>query len=316
MTASSVATSDELFASLPSGIDLCHQTFGDEGDPAVLLIMGLSGPMGWWDDEFCTRLAERGFFVIRFDNRDTGRSTKVRQRTMGRTDLVRAFLGVPPLKLGPVDLAVRAPYSISDLAGDAAGLLDALGIDAAHVVGVSMGGMIAQTLAIEEPRRVLSLTSIMSTTGRRTVGWQDPRLIPHLLKRTKPTRDAYVQRSLESSTLIGSPAYPADPDAARLRAEITYDRGYSASGVVRQMMAILTQPDRTAALRALTIPATVVHGTADRLVNPSGGRATADAIPGAELRMVEGMAHDLPPQLWDTLIAAITDTIARASTGR
>ncbi|MCK5890147.1 alpha/beta hydrolase [Aeromicrobium sp.] len=313
MTTSSVTSSDELFASLPSGIDLCHQTFGDDTDPAILLIMGLSGPMGWWDEELCRLLADRGFFVIRYDNRDTGRSTKVRQHAMGRTDLVRAFLGVPPLKLGPVDLAVRAPYSISDLAEDAAGLLDALGIDQAHVVGASMGGMIAQTLAIQEPDRVLSLTSIMSTTGRRTVGWQDPRLIPHLLKRTKPTRDAYVARSVESSALIGSPAFPPDPEAARRRAEITYDRGYSASGVVRQMMAILTQPDRTAALRRLSVPATVVHGTADRLVNPSGGRATAEAIPGAELRMVEGMAHDLPPALWDTLVAAITDTAARAS---
>jgi len=312
MAASPTQVSEELFASLPSGIDLCYQTFGDAGDPPLLLIMGLSGPMGWWDEALCTRLAERGLFVVRFDNRDTGRSTKLRQHVLGRTDVIRAFLGLPPLRIGPIDLAIRAPYSMSDLAGDAAGLLDALGLEAAHVAGVSMGGMIAQTLAIESPERVLSLTSIMSTTGRRTVGWQDPRLFPTLLRRTKPTRDAYVARSLESSAAIASSTYPSDPEAARRRAEITYDRGYSASGVLRQMMAILTQTDRTAALGALTIPVTVVHGTADRLVHPSGGRATADAIPGAELRVVEGMGHDLPPALWDTYVAAITDTIARA----
>ncbi len=311
MAASPPQVSEELFASLPSGIDLCYQTFGDPGDPALLLIMGLSGPMGWWDEALCRRLAERGLFVVRFDNRDTGRSTKLRQHVLGRTDVIRAFLGLPPVRLGPIDLAIRAPYSMSDLAGDAAGLLDALGLEAAHVAGVSMGGMIAQTLAIEAPERVLSLTSIMSTTGRRTVGWQDPRLFPTLLRRTKPTRDAYVARSIESSAAIASATYPSDPVAARRRAEITYDRGYSASGVLRQMMAILTQTDRTAALGDLTIPVTVVHGTADRLVHPSGGRATAAAIPGAELRVVEGMGHDLPPALWDTYVAAITDTVAR-----
>jgi pimeloyl-ACP methyl ester carboxylesterase len=311
VAASPPQVSEELFASLPSGIDLCYQTFGDPGDPALLLIMGLSGPMGWWDEALCRRLAERGLFVVRFDNRDTGRSTKLRQHVLGRTDVIRAFLGLPPVRLGPIDLAIRAPYSMSDLAGDAAGLLDALGLEAAHVAGVSMGGMIAQTLAIEAPERVLSLTSIMSTTGRRTVGWQDPRLFPTLLRRTKPTRDAYVARSIESSAAIASATYPSDPVAARRRAEITYDRGYSASGVLRQMMAILTQTDRTAALGDLTIPVTVVHGTADRLVHPSGGRATAAAIPGAELRVVEGMGHDLPPALWDTYVAAITDTVAR-----
>ncbi|MFT4299610.1 MAG: alpha/beta hydrolase [Aeromicrobium sp.] len=314
-SATSIQVSDELFASLPSGIDICHQSFGDPSDPAVLLIMGLGGPMGWWNSEFCTRLAERGFFVIRYDNRDTGRSTKARQHVLGRTDLVRAFVGLPPVRLGKIDLAARAPYSISDLAEDATGLLDALDLDAAHVVGVSMGGMIAQTLAIEAPERVLSLTSIMSTTGRRTVGWQDPRLLPKLLKRSEPTRDAYIEHAIATAELIASPAFPPDREASRLRAETTYDRGWSASGVVRQMMAILTQPDRTEALGALTMPATVIHGTADRLVHPSGGKATAEAIPDAELHLIEGMGHDLPPELWDTLIDAITATAARRAAG-
>ncbi|MFT4189360.1 MAG: alpha/beta hydrolase [Aeromicrobium sp.] len=313
MTATSVQMSEEQFATLPSDIMLCHQTFGDPSDPAVLLVMGLGGPMGWWDTEFCARLAERGFFVIRYDNRDTGRSTKLRQHTPGRGDVIRAFLGLPPLRIGPVDLAARAPYGIGDLAEDALGLLTALDLDAAHVVGVSMGGMIAQTMAIEAPERVLSLTSIMSTTGRRTVGWQHPRVIPTMLKRTGPTREDYVERAMRSAEVIGSPAFPRDEEASRLRAETTYDRGWSASGVLRHMMAVLTQPDRTEALGSLDVPTTVVHGTADPLVNVSGGKATAEAVPGAELRLIEGMGHDLPPGVWDQLVDAICSSAARAS---
>ncbi|EFQ83707.1 hydrolase, alpha/beta domain protein [Aeromicrobium marinum DSM 15272] len=298
-----VAMSDEQFASLPSGIDLCHQTFGDPGDPAVLLVMGLGGPMGWWDEELCRMIAARGHFVVRYDNRDTGRSTKLRQHRVGRTDLLRAL--VP--KLGGA-----APYSIGDLAEDAIGLLDHLGIDRAHVTGVSMGGMIAQTMAIAHPARVASLVSIMSTTGRRTVGWQQPSLVPNLLGRSGPTRDDYIAAAIRSGELIGSPGYPPDPGAARRRAEVTYDRGWIASGVLRHMLAVLTQPDRTADLARVTVPTTVIHGLADKLVHRSGGAATARAVPGAELIEVPQMGHDLPPALWDTYVDAIVDTAARA----
>ena len=158
-----LAVSEELFAPVSAGVELCYQTFGDPADEPVLLVMGLGGPMTWWDPEFCTLLARRGFFVIRYDNRDTGRSSKQKGKVT-RLQLVRAFAG----------RRVTAPYSLSDMANDAVGLLDHLGLDAAHVVGISMGGMIAQTLAIEHAGRVRSLTSIMSTTGKRTVGWQDP----------------------------------------------------------------------------------------------------------------------------------------------
>lgn len=299
--------SGELFASLPSGIDICYETFGHSGDPAVLLVMGLGGPMGWWPTEFCEQLAERGFFVIRYDNRDTGRSTKLRQHRVSRGDVVRAFLNLP----GPA--RVRAPYTLSDMGDDAIGLLDHLELERAHLVGVSMGGMIAQLIAIEHPERALSLTSIMSTTGKRTVGYQHPKVIPVMLSSAGRTRDSYVARSLRGTKVIGSPAFPSDDDAARERAYETYDRGWIASGVNRQMLAVLTAPDRTTALRRLDLPTTVIHGLNDPLVHRSGGKATADAIPGAEHLEIAGMAHDLPAQLYPTYIDAIARTAARAA---
>ena len=301
-----VTQSDEMFASLPSGIDICHQTFGDAGDPAILLIMGLGGPMGWWSTPFCEQLAERGFFVVRYDNRDTGRSTKLRHHKVGRTDIVRAFTGLPLIG------RVSVPYTLSDMAGDAIGLLDHLGIERAHVVGVSMGGMIAQTIAIEHPDRALTLTSIMSTTGKRTVGFQHPKVFPVMLSSAGRTRDSYVERSLKGSKVIGSPAFPSDDVMARDRAFETYDRGWTASGVTRQMLAVLTQPDRTKALSTLDLPALVIHGLNDPLVHRSGGKATADAIPGAEHLEIAGMAHDMPAQLYATYVEAIARLAARA----
>jgi pimeloyl-ACP methyl ester carboxylesterase len=298
--------SGELFASLPSGIDICYETFGDPADPAVLLIMGLGGPMGWWTPAFCEQLADRGFLVIRYDNRDTGRSTKLRQHPVSRSQVVRAFVGLPrPVR-------IKAPYSLSDLADDAIGVLDHLGIERAHLAGVSMGGMIAQTLSIEHPDRALSLTSIMSTTGRRTVGYQHPRILPVLLSSSGRTRDSYVARSVKGSKLLESPAFPSDETVSRDRAYETYDRGWTAGGVTRQMLAVLTQPDRTKALAQLDLPTVVIHGLNDPLVHRSGGRATAAAIPDAEHLEIAGMAHDLPVQLYPTYIDAIVRTAARA----
>ncbi len=298
-----VKRSGELFAHLPSGIDICYETFGRKADPAVLLVMGLGGPMGWWTDDFCTLLAEEGLRVIRFDNRDTGRSTKLRQHPVGKSDVVRAFAGLP----------VKAPYGLEDLAGDAIGLLDDLDVRRAHVVGVSMGGMIGQLITITHPDRVLSLTSIMSTTGRRRVGWQHPRVIPAMLASAGRTRDAYVARALRTSRIIGSPDFPTDEARATARAVETYDRGWIASGVARHMMAVLTQADRTAALGDVTAPTTVIHGLADPLVHKSGGRATHAAIPGSELLEIAGMGHDLPVQLYPTYVEAIVKNAARAS---
>jgi pimeloyl-ACP methyl ester carboxylesterase len=297
-----VHVSEELFAPVADGIELCYQTFGDPDDEPLLLVMGLGGPMNWWDPELCADLARRGFYVIRYDNRDTGRSTILTAR-VGRTTVVRAFSGAP----------VRAPYSISDLADDAFGLLDHLGLDSAHVVGVSMGGMIVQTMAIERPERVRTLTSIMSTTGKRTVGWQHPSLFPSLLAGRKPGREAYVRTSADFWRLIGSPGYPQTREQVEKRAGDTYDRGVSPAGVVRQMLAVLTQPNRGARLRGVRVPTLVVHGLADRMVHVSGGRATAAAVPGAELLLIDGMGHDLPPALFETFAAAIRRTADRAT---
>ena len=294
--------SGEQFASLPSGIDICYETFGDPDDPPVLLIMGLGAPLNWWSTEFCERLAARDFFVIRYDNRDTGRSTKLRQHRVTKLDILRT--GV--LARGPV------PYSIGDLAVDATQLLDHLDIKKAHVVGVSMGGMIGQTLAIDHPDRVLSLTSMMSTTGRRTVGWINPRLIPMMLGSAGTTRDSYVKRALRSAEMIASPEFPADPERSLERAHETYDRGWSASGVARHLLAAATQPDRTKRLSEIDVPVTVIHGTADPMVHRSGGLATKRAIRAAEHIEIPGMGHDLPVQLYDTFVDAIAATAARA----
>ena len=293
--------SGEQFASLPSGIDICYETFGDPDNPAILLVMGLGGPMGWWSDDFCERLSSRGYFVIRYDNRDTGRSTKLRQHQVGKVDLVRAFAG-----LG------KPPYTIGDLAEDAFGVLDHLGVERVHLVGVSMGGMIVQTMAIARPERAMSMTSIMSTTGNRRVGWQHPRIIPTLLSSAGSTRDSYVERSLRTSAILGSPAFPGDEELARARAYETYDRGWTASGVTRHMLAVLAQPDRTKDLAKLDLPVTVIHGLNDPLVHRSGGKAVANAVPGAEHIEIAGLGHDLPVQLYDTYVDAIVRTAERA----
>jgi pimeloyl-ACP methyl ester carboxylesterase len=279
-----VTVSAELFAPVSSGVELCYQTFGDPDDEPLLLVMGLGGPMTWWDADFCRMLAGRGFHVVRYDNRDTGRSSRIPGR-VSRSTLVRAFSGG----------RVRAPYAMSDLAEDAFGLLDHLGLDSAHVVGVSMGGMIVQTMAILRPRRVRSLTSIMSTTGKRTVGWQHPSLLPTLVGARGSGREAYVRASAQTWRLIGSPAYAQTSEQIRARAEETFDRGVSANGVMRQMLAVVTQPNRSARLRALRMPALVVHGMADRMVH-----------------VIDGMGHDVPPALYETFTAAIRRTADRA----
>jgi len=298
----SVAESAELVAPVSPGVELCYQTFGDPDADPLLLVMGLGGPMTWWDTELCRLLARSGFHVIRYDNRDTGRSSRGSGRVT-RSMLVQAFLGRP----------VRPPYTMSDLARDGLGLLDHLGIESAHVVGVSMGGMIAQTMAVEAQDRVRSLVSIMSTTGRRTVGWLDPRLVPMMLGRRGSTLDEYLEASVIGAATIGSPAYPEDEETARARALVTWQRGLNPAGVMRHMMAVLTQPNRGRALRSLRIPATVIHGMQDRMVHVSGGRATAQAIPGAHLLLIPGMGHDLPPALFETFRDAIRQTADRAA---
>ncbi|MFL6159262.1 MAG: alpha/beta fold hydrolase, partial [Marmoricola sp.] len=206
----------------------------------------------------------------------------------------------------------RVPYTLVDMAEDGFGLLDHLGIAAANITGVSMGGMIAQTMAIARPARVRSLVSIMSTTGRRTVGWQDPRLIPVLLAPRGDDKASYSAGARKVGLLIGSPGFPETEESSRARAEETFDRGVTPAGVARQMLAVLTQPDRAKALHALRMPAAVIHGMDDRMVHPSGGRATARAIPGANLLLVPGMGHDLPVALHQTFVDVIRQTADKA----
>src|SRR3954468_22586428 len=227
-----VTASQELFAPVGRDVELCYQTFGTPDDEPLLLVMGLGGPMTWWRTELCELLVDRGFYVIRFDNRDSGRSSRGVGRVT-RSTLVRAFTG----------RRVRAAYSLTDMAHDAFGLLDHLGVDSAHVCGVSMGGMIAQTMAIEHPARVRSLTSIMSTTGKRTVGWVHPSLFPNLLGQTAG-RQGYIDMRGRTWKLIGSPPHPSPEEPIRADPAETYDRGISGSGTLRQMMAILAQPNR------------------------------------------------------------------------
>jgi pimeloyl-ACP methyl ester carboxylesterase len=293
-------------ASLPSGVEIAYSTFGPSSAPPLLLVMGLGGPSIWWHDELCRDLVDRGFHVIRYDNRDVGWSTAIKDQWVHRRQVVRAFMGRP----------VPGAYTMADLAEDAFGLLDHLGIEAAHITGVSMGGMIAQTMAVTHPDRVLSLVSIMSSTGRRTVGWQHPALLPMLLRRSVNTREAYIRQSARVWDAIGSPGYPEDPEEKARRAGETWDRGVSPTGTLRQMLAVLTQPDRSRELRRLRIPALVIHGKEDKMVHPSGGRATARAIPGAELQLVPGMGHDLPLALHPLFVDGITRTASLAATAR
>jgi pimeloyl-ACP methyl ester carboxylesterase len=282
-----------------NGIDICYETFGDRGGRPLLLIMGLSGPMHWWHDEFCELLAGRGCFVIRYDNRDCGRSTSI----PGRVRPLWAMLG-----LG----RARSPYTLNEMADDAAGLLTHLGIDAAHLVGVSMGGMIAQTLAVRAPGRVLSLVSISSTTGSRLVGRPSAAAMRVLTIAPPRTREAYLDFSVRMWRLIGSPGHPFDEDRVRRTAERTYEWGLNRSGTARQLTAVLASGDRTRALKSIRVPTLVIHGDADPLINVSGGRATARAIPGSELRIYPGMGHDLPPELWPAFVDDIVRTADRA----
>ena len=273
-------------------IELCYETFGESDDPTMLLVMGLGSQMIHWPDDFCAALAGRGYQVVRFDNRDMGESTWF---DGGDTPSVRAAIGGG-------DVAV--PYLLSDMADDAVGLLDHLGVDRAHVCGVSMGGMIAQTIAIRHPRRVASLTSVMSSTGDPDVGTPTSEAMSALMAPPAATREEYQDAVVHHAHVWGSPGLF---DAERLRetAGRAWDRGYHPEGTARQLLAILSSGSRSADLAALSVPTLVIHGTADTLVQPSGGERTAEVIPDAKLLVVEGMGHDLPPALWPQMIDAV-----------
>jgi pimeloyl-ACP methyl ester carboxylesterase len=296
---SAATPSEERFCDVGRGVTLCYQTFGDPSHPPLLLIMGLGMQMIGWDDEFCAMLADRGFHVVRFDNRDAGRSTDI-----GR-----------PRPPGIKELATRrfdpAQYTLADMADDAAGLLRELDLAPAHVVGASLGGMIAQTLAARHPEAVRTLTSIMSTTGNRWRGQPALGTYRYLLRAAPQKREAFIDHSEQIFTFIGSPGFDLDPDAVRRRAGQSYDRGTNPAGTGRQLGAILKSGDRTKEVERITAPTLVIHGTADKMVRVSGGEATAKAIPGAQLMRIEGMGHDLPRQVWPRVVDAVTQLARR-----
>jgi pimeloyl-ACP methyl ester carboxylesterase len=273
-------------------IEIEYVTEGDPSDPALVLVMGLGAQLITWPQGFVDGLRQRGFFIIRFDNRDSGLSTKFE----GLPDIAALFTGT--------DLS-SVSYRIEDMADDAAALLGALGIAKAHVVGASMGGMITQALVINHPDLFLSATSIMSTTGDRAVGAPTGEAMSALLRPVATSRAEAIQASVEGSIVIGSPGFPTDERVLQQRAAAAYDRSYCPEGTVRQLGAILGSPDRTEGLHGVGIPFLVIHGEADPLVTPSGGDATAAAVPGSRLLTFPGMGHDLPEPLW----AATTDAI-------
>jgi pimeloyl-ACP methyl ester carboxylesterase len=291
----------EQFCDVGRGVTLCYETFGDPDDTPILLIMGLATQMIAWHEDFCEQLAERGFLVVRFDNRDIGRST---------------HFDFPPPTIGQM-MRRRVgsdQYSLSDMAADSAALLRELEISPAHVVGASMGGMIGQVLAAEHPDRVRSLTSLMSTTGSRWHGQPALSVYRYLLRPPPRDRDGYIERSAAVFGLVGSTGFDRDEQYIRERAGRSYDRGYDVRAGGRQLGAIIASGDRTKMLGKVKAPTLVIHGSVDKMIRPSGGRATAKAIPGARLMTIDGMGHDLPRGAWPLLLDAISEH-ARAADG-
>jgi pimeloyl-ACP methyl ester carboxylesterase len=289
----------------PAGIEVAYERIGDPAAPPVLLIQGLGAQLIGWPDGFCTALAERGLHVIRYDNRDVGRSTHFHDAP--EPDLRAALAG---------DLSTVS-YTLSDMAADAVGLLDALGLETAHIVGASMGGAIAQTLAIEHPARVRSLTSMMSTTGDMSVGQPTPETLRAVFSGPPAaTRQEAVEQAIRTFAIVESPGYPTDEAEVTDRAGRAYDRGFDRVGIARQAIASVASGDRTDLLRRLDVPTLIVHGSDDVMCDPSGGRATAAAIPGAELLIIDGMGHNLPRALWPELTARIAQLAQRADRAR
>jgi pimeloyl-ACP methyl ester carboxylesterase len=285
-------SSGERYCEVGRGITLCYETFGDPANPTLLLIQGLGMQMIGWPEEFCEQLAARGFEVVRFDNRDAGRSTHIRGRPPTLLQLVRR-------RIKPVH------YRLTDMALDAAGLIRTLELAPAHVVGISMGGMIAQTLAAQHPELVRSLTSIMSNTGNRWKGQPALGVMRFLVRQAPEDRDGYIAHMTRVFAAIGSTGLPQDTEFVRERSARSYDRDHDPAASGRQLGAVIASGDRTDELRRITAPTLVIHGTADRLVRPSGGMATTSVIRGARLMLVEGMGHDLPSAAWPELLDAI-----------
>ena len=280
-----------------NGIELCYETFGEPNAEPLILIMGLGAQMVIWYDEFCEQLAARGFYVIRFDNRDIGQSSKLTGgKPLGPVELLKLrFLNIP----------VKAPYRLRDMAEDTVGLMDALGIDSAHLVGASMGGMIAQEITIAFPQRVRSLTSIMSTTGNPRIPGPTREAMAILMAPPPKSKEEYIARFAQAWKFLRVGSFPEDEAYDRALAERTFARGLNPAGVGRQLRAILASGSRKERLSTVRTPTLVIHGTVDPLVHPAGGKDTAAAIPGAKLIMIERMGHALPIPMWPQIIDAI-----------
>jgi pimeloyl-ACP methyl ester carboxylesterase len=284
-----------------NGLDIEYETFGRAGDPAVLLIMGFAAQLILWPEAMCEGLAQKGFYVIRFDNRDIGKSTHL------------SHLGAPNVPEAMMKMMsgqpVAAPYKLEDMADDAAGLLDALHIAKAHIVGASMGGMIAQIFAARHPNHTLSLTSIMSTTGRRDLPPAKPEAMAALT--TPPASESRADRiaaGIRIANALGSPGYPASAEEIRQHVEETVDRApYDPDGVARQLVAIVAAQPRNDLLKTVKAPAQVIHGAEDPILTVEGGKDTADSIPGCKLHIIPGMAHDIPTALIPTHVQLIAD---------
>lgn len=273
-----------------NGIELEYETFGDSRHPAILLIMGLGGQMIHWPEAFCQMLAQAGYYVIRYDNRDVGLSTRISGH--GRTRLIRA--GIKAI----IGLRVRAPYTLDDMAHDALGLLDALKIESAHIVGVSMGGMIGQIIAAKYPARVKTFVCWMSSSGNPRLPGPSLKIRMRMVTRPpKLDRESLIQYSMQTWRLIGSPQYPSEPPALRARIERAFDRAYYPPGLARQTLGIIASGSRVPLLRKISAPTLVIHGQDDALIPVAAAHDLARHIPGARLEIIRGMGHDLPPQL-------------------
>jgi len=290
-----------------NGIQIEYGTFGEPSSQPLLLIIGLAGQLIFWDEQLCWQLAESGHYVIRFDNRDVGLSSKIDEA--GEPEVMKA---VEALMLGQ---EINPPYTIEDMADDAVGLLDALFIEKAHICGMSMGGMIAKSFAIRYPERVLSLTPIYRPTGNPDLPQHKPEIMEVLLTPPPEEREPCIEHTLKVFRTIAGPGFPFDEEYHRKMAAQAYDRAFYPQGVSRQLMAIMAQSNRKPALASVSVPTLVIHGADDPLVPVEGGKDTVEAVPGAELIIIDGMGHDLPSGkgAWPQIVDAIADHTHKVS---
>ena len=288
-----------------NNIELEYDTFGDPSSKPLLLVMGLGAQMIRWQEELCMMFVDKGFYVIRFDNRDVGLSTKFEEA--GVPNIMKEFMARQKGK------SISPPYAVEDMADDAVGLLDALNIEKAHICGASMGGMIVQIIAFRHPTRVLSLTSIMSTTGNPNLPQAKPEAMQVLLKPTPTGREAYIEESVKHWRILYGSGFPYPEDQVHELAAALYDRSFYPQGMARQLFAILGAENRVSKLGSINVPTLVIHGSEDPLVPVEGGRETAASIPGAELIIIEGMGHSLPPEIWPQVVGAIAKNADKAN---